>query len=188
MQAVNNPKNMILDTINPSTMAQSGYLGPATILDVDGKRVRLECPDEFPWAQVALFHAYEPVVGDTVLAISRGGDWYVIGLLQGTGTTTFTAPGNIEFHAPNGKIDFLAGEQISIKSEQVEILANNLELTATKVFQRFCDVTQWIKNALHQRIGRLSTAVEEDYHLTAERITEQAEGDVKVQGKMIHLN
>jgi hypothetical protein len=136
---------------------------------------------------VAVAQSYAPVVGDTVLVISRGTEWYVIGVLEGTGTTTFTAPGDIEFHAPRGRIEMLAKEGVFLKSDLVEIVATKLELTARHLFERFNDATQWITETLHRRIGRIHTKVEGDYDLKAGRITELADNDVTIDGKTIRL-
>ena len=71
------------------------YLGPATVAAVSYQQVELDHPGGRCTARIAVAQSYAPVVGDTVLAISRGTEWYVIGVLEGTGTTTFTAPGDI---------------------------------------------------------------------------------------------
>jgi hypothetical protein len=84
---------------------ETPYLGPATVAAVSYKQVELDHPGGRCTARIAVAQSYAPVVGDTVLVISRGTEWYVIGVLEGTGTTTFTAPGDIEFHAPRGRIE-----------------------------------------------------------------------------------
>lgn len=179
---------MLKELTGNGILDQTTYLGPATILAVEERRVHLECPDCFPWARVALAQSYQPVKGDVVLAVGRGQDWYVIGLLEGTGVTTFTAPGDLALRAPCGKIELQSGQGIILKSPLVEIFAGKLEMAARQVFQRFTDLTQWISGALHGRFGRVNTKVETDYHLNAGRIVERAEGDMIVNGKMIHLN
>jgi hypothetical protein len=166
---------------------ETAYLGPATVAAVSYKQVELDHPGGRCTARIAVAQSYAPVVGDTVLVISRGTEWYVIGVLEGTGTTTFTAPGDIEFHAPRGRIEMLAKEGVFLKSDLVEIVATKLELTARHLFERFNDATQWITETLHRRIGRMHTKVEGDYDLKAGRITELADDDVTIDGKTIHL-
>jgi len=91
---------------------ETPYLGPATVAAVSHKQVELDRPGGRCTARIAVAQSYAPVVGDTMLAISRGTEWYVIDLLEGSGTTTFTAPGDIEFHAPRGRIEMLAKEGV----------------------------------------------------------------------------
>jgi len=175
------------DSAELSLQGEQPFLGPAQVVAIAGSTVQLETSTGTRTATMALAQAYSAVVGDTVLAISRGEDWYVIGVIAGRGTTTFTAPGDIEFHAPCGRIEMLAKEGVFLKSDLGEIVATKLELTARHVFERFNDVTQWITETLHRRIGRMHTKVEGDYDLKAGRITELADEDVTIDGKTIHL-
>ena len=163
------------------------YLGPATVLAVSDRRVDLALPDGRCTAQIAISQSYAPVVGDTVLAVCRAEEWFVIGLIQGTGTTTFTAPGDLELQAPRGRIELLARDGVFLTSDLVEIVATRIELTARHVIERFHSLTQWIGESLHRRLGRMHTTVEGDYELRAGRITEIADEDVAIDGKTIHL-
>lgn len=174
----------------PSTSAPFGnasYLGPAKVLAVQGRRVQLECPDAFPWALLALAHTYRPVEGDTVLAVNRGDDWYVIGVIDGRGDTRIVVPGNLEFLAPCGRIDLASRDGVHLKGELVEIVAKKLELTAKSAVERFVDLTQWVRGTFQQRAGRVRTRVEGDHEISAGHIAHRSKGDVKIDGKMIHL-
>jgi hypothetical protein len=162
-------------------------LGPARVVRAAGPRVQIERPDEIVWAVSALAFPYEFVAGDEVLAIGQGRSWYVIGLLRGSGKTSFTAPGDLELRAPRGKIDLISGEGVRIQSPDVAITAKRLELAANTVFERFVSATRWIKDAWQLRAGRIRTRVDATYDLKAERIVERAEADVKIDGQKIHL-
>jgi hypothetical protein len=166
---------------------QTTYLGPAQVLKAAGNRAQLELPDELVWAIVALASPYQLTVGDTVLALGQGGAWYVIGVLRGTGKTTFMVPGDLDLRAPRGSIELTAAKGVRIKSPLVEILSNKLELMAKSIFERFDDATRWVKKACQLRVGRLRTRVESTYDLKAERILERAEDDVKIDGRKIDL-
>jgi len=171
------------DAVTP----ESPYLGPATVLAASDGDVDLELPEGRRTARLALSQSYAPEVGDTVLAVCREEEWFVIGLIQGTGTTTFTAPGDVELQAPRGRIEILARDGIVLESDLVEIVATRLELTARHVIERFHSVTQWITDSLHRRLGRMHTTVEGDCQLRAGRITEIADEDVAIDGRTIHL-
>ncbi|NDC52949.1 MAG: DUF3540 domain-containing protein [Planctomycetia bacterium] len=163
------------------------FLGPATVLAVTDTHVDIEVPEGRCSAMVAISQSYAPVVGDTVLAVCRDGEWFAIGLIRGTGTTTFTAPGDIELAAPRGCIELLAGDGVFLRSDLVEIVAARIELTGRHLVERFQSVTQWITGSLHRRLGRIHTTVEGAYELRAGRITEIADEDVAIDGKTIHL-
>ena len=169
------------------TLDQGTYLGPARVCEVAGNRVRLEFPDALPWATLALACPYQPVVGDTVLAAGQGQNWYVIGMLQGTGKTRFLVPGDFEVLAPKGRIRLIAGRGIQVKSAEVKITAGKLELVARRIIEHFTDATRWIKDTWNLRAGRSRTEIETDYQVKAKRIDARAEHDVRIDGDKIHL-
>jgi uncharacterized protein YjbI with pentapeptide repeats len=114
-------------------------------------------------------------------------DGDVIGVLQGSGKTVFTVPGNFEIMAPRGTISLTAAKAVHLKSADVKITAKKLELVAQSIFERFTDATRWVKQAFQIRAGRVNAVVRSDYRVKAERIIERAEGDVKIDGRKIHL-
>jgi hypothetical protein len=172
----------------PISNNQSARLLTAQILSLEGRCVQLDCIENLPWALLAVSPTYQPVVGDKVLAITQGDQWYVIGVIEGRGSSVFTAPGDMEFHAPNGSITLLSSEGIKLQGDKVELKSNFLEFTAKELFERFGNVTRWIRKTLHLRAGRVRARVDGDHHLSAGRITQDAEGDVTLRGTMINLN
>ena len=168
-------------------LEQTTYLGPAQVLLAAGRRVKLELPDEHVWAQSALAFPYQPVAGDTVLAIAQSGTWYVIGVLKGTGPTTLIVPGDLRLLAPRGSIELSSSQAVRIKSPEVKLVAHKLELVARTIFERFASATRWVREAFQLRAGRMRTQVESSYRVKAGRIVERAEGDVKIDGRKIHL-
>lgn len=166
---------------------ENSFFGPAHILAVEGRTVLLTHDDGPRRARLALAQSYRAVAGDEVLAIGRGDDWYVIGLLQGSGETVLTAPGDITIAAPTGRVEIMARDGVSLKGSLVELVAEKLEFTARHSFERFTDLTQWVTDAVHKRLGRERTHVEGDYDLKAGRITELADDDVSIDGRKIYL-
>ncbi len=169
------------------TLDQGTYLGPARVKRVAGNRVQLEFPDELPWAVLALAYPYQPVAGDTVLAAGQDQNWYVIGVLQGTGKTTYLVPGDFEVLAPKGCIKLVAGKGIQVKSPEVKIKAEKLEFVARRISEHFSDASRWVKNIWQIRAGRVRNDVENDYQVKARRIIERAEEDVRIDGEKINL-
>jgi len=168
-------------------LEQGTYLGPARVCQVAGSRIQLEFPDELPWATLALAYPYQPAAGDVVLAAGQGRNWYVIGVLKGTGKTTILVPGDFEVIAPRGNISLVAGKKLEVKSPEVQITAGKLGLFARSVLEHFTDATRWVKEAWQIRAGRLRTQVERDYRISAQRINARADEDVKIDGDKIHL-
>lgn len=166
------------------------HLGPARVVAVEGRRLVavLESePGDTVSARSAMAQSYAAAVGDEVLLIGRGSDWYVIGLLAGTGTTSFVAPGDLEIAAPRGRVEFVARDGVFLKGGLVEIVADKLNVTARQVVERFTDLTQWVADAVHQRFGRVRSHVQGDYDLKAGRIKELADEEVTIDGKKIYL-
>jgi hypothetical protein len=180
---------MLIESEQNSQLAleESTYLGPARVHRVAGNRLQLEFPDELPWAILALAYPYQPAVGDTVLAAGQGQNWYVIGVLNGTGKTTLMVSGDFEVLAPRGRIRLVAGKGVQVKSPKVGITADKFELVARRAMEQFAEATRWIKEAFQIRAGRIRTQVEGDYRLKAKRINERADEDVKIDGNKIHL-
>lgn len=179
------------ELLRPAAIPGEGgtHLGPARVAAVDGRRVVVNpaAGGGTVSARVALAQSYAPAVGDEVLVIGLAGEWYVIGLLEGKGVTTFVAPGDVEFSAPRGRIEFVARDGVFLKSGLVEIVTEKLQFTARQMFERFTDLTQWVTGAVHQRLGRVRSHVEEDYDLKAGRIKELADEEVVIDGKKIYL-
>src|SRR2546423_352100 len=133
------------------SLDQGTYLGPALVHEVAGNRVQLEFPDELPWALLALAYPYQPCKGDTVLAAGQGQNWYVIGVLKGTGKTTLMVPGDFEVLAPRGRIRLVAGKGFQVKSPEVKITAGKLELVAKRMMEHFSEATRWVKDTFQIR-------------------------------------
>jgi hypothetical protein len=166
---------------------QMTYMGPARVLKTAGNRVQLELPDEYVWAVVALAFPYQPAIDDSVLVIGQAENWYVIGVLTGTGKTTLTVPGDLAIRAPRGGIEISSARGVRIKSPKLELLAGKLEIAAKSIRERFQTATRWVKEEFQLRAGRWRTRVESTYDLRAERILERAEDDVKIDGRKIDL-
>jgi hypothetical protein len=162
-------------------------LGTGTVLEVEAARVRLALEDQQVWATPALAYPYRFVAGDSVLAMGQDSAWYVIGVLKGKGTASFVAPADLELRAPNGSIGLIAAEGVRIQAPEVEVEADRLELAARTIFERCVRAYRRVAEALHLRAGSVQSVVEETWDVRAGRITERAEGDVRIDGEKIHL-
>jgi len=156
---------------------QDTRLGPATVTEITGDRVRLSREDGEAWAHLALAYPYHPEPGDIVLTIGEE-EVYIIGVLVGRGKTVFHAPGDLELSA--------AGT-VEIKGTEVRLHADKVETVACSVFEKCLNAYRWVKETIHTRAGRTRTVVEGHSSLRAERIVETARKDVKIDGERIHL-
>jgi hypothetical protein len=173
----------------PSLNLQSvPYIGAAKVLSIEGDKIQLECPDCYPTAQMAMNPRYDANVGDIVVAAGSGQNWFIIGLLQGSGASHLSTKGNLILSAPEGDVEIIAAGQIDIKSKKVSVGGEEVEIVANHLLHRVQSLTQWIVDSLHQRAGRVITHIEGAFHLKAERITQRADEDVKVIARSIHLN
>jgi hypothetical protein len=179
--------NIALNSLKSLPLESKVYLGPARVTEVISGRLRLALPECEAWAILAIAYPYKPRVGDLVLTISQGKEYFVIGVLQGTGLITFTAPGDIQFHAPNGKIDLVSTKGISVRAPGVTIQATNLEFRAKTIIEKFVSAHRWIRETFQLRAGRIRTLVESSYRIRAEKIIERAKKTVHIDGEKIHL-
>lgn len=163
------------------------FLGPARVCQVAGNLVQLEFSDELTWATMALAYPYKPAVGDTVLVVGQNQNWYVIGVLDGKGITTFSVPGDFEVCAPRGRINLIAGKGIQVKSPEVKITAGKLELVARRVSECFTEAARIVTGTWRIRAARVHNEIEGEYLVKAGRIIERAEQEVKIDGDKIHL-
>lgn len=163
------------------------YVGPARVIESDGTRVRLAVPGQEVRALLALPCHYEPSVDDTVLAVGQGEDYYVIGVLHGTGKTTIDVPGDLSLRAPSGAISLFSTRQIRVEAPRVTLKAAKLSIIATSIREKFTRACRWVHESLKVQAGRMRTIAEEEYEVTAGRIVERASADVRIDGEEINI-
>jgi hypothetical protein len=167
------------------------HFGPAQVTAVLGRDVELEITtgsaNERRWARLAIAVAYQPQVGDLVLAIGTADDWYVVGVLEGRGPTVLNAPGDLELRAPHGAIQITAAEGCVVVSPTVRVVANALDLIGDTLHEEFETVRRRITGMLEVRAKALCTAVTDTWRLTAQRIVGRGEDSVTIDAPSINL-
>jgi hypothetical protein len=153
----------------------STYLGEATVTQLEGPpgHVRVELPTgEQSWARLALAVPYRPAVGDELLVIAHeAGRMFAIGLLRGTGETALSVPGDLSIEA-GGKLRLRAPE---------------LEISAGRIAQRARQFLSWVSGLFQSKSRRMRLEGEELAHVKGGRAVVTAKGDVRIDGKQIHL-
>ena len=166
-----------LETLRPAAApgqhaAHLEYCGPARVTAVAGHGVELETPaGELHWARLAIAGVYAPRAGDLVLALATTGACYVVGVLEGHGTTVLNAPGDLELRAPAGEIRLVAGQGCAITAPNLRVRAREIDLTGETLREEFETVRRRITGAIEVRARAISTTVGETYRLLARRIT-----------------
>lgn len=168
-------------------LQQANQLGPASVERVDANRVLLNLNDVQAWATSAIGYPYRFEVGDMVLAIGGSDEWYVIGVLSGSGKTCFHVQGDLQLNAPQGSIEMIGGKGVSIKSPEITLIGSRLTLIAKQLSQRVGELATHVKNGYEFVAARFTGRVAGSYRVHAEKIVQRAEGDVKIDGRKIHL-
>ncbi len=165
------------------------YLGPARAVAVSGARVEVELPDgrRAP-AELALAFPYRPAEGDTLLVINRGASTptYVIGVLQGSGASVFSLPGDVGLHA--GGALHLSGEKgVKVEGREVDLRGEKLRMSFGGVVQAFTSVFQRVTELLSVHAGESQTLVDESIHTQSKSATILTKETVTINGEQIHL-
>ena len=166
----------------------STYLGPARVIEARNGLLHVSLPeDETAWAAPALAFPYEPEAGDLVLAIGEQDNYYVIGVLQGTGRTVFTAPGDLEFRAPKGVINLVSTRGVKIQAPEVEVKAGKIRMMARTITEAFTNAYRRVRDTFQLRAGRYRTRVNGRYTVHAGEISERAKDGVRIDGRKINI-
>jgi hypothetical protein len=165
------------------------HFGPALVTAVLDLDVELETdlPGVRRWARLAIAVAYQPQIGDVVLAMAAGGDWYVIGVLDGRGPTVLNAPGDLVLRAPNGAIQITAGQSCVVTGPAVRVQTTALDLIGGTLHEEFETVRRRITGTLEVRAKAICTAVTDTYRLVARRIVGRGEDSVTIDAPSINL-
>jgi len=167
------------------------HFGPALVTAVLERDVELKIagapggPRFF--ARLALPILYQPQVGDIVLAMAAGGACYVIGVIEGRGTTMITAPGDLELRAPDGAIRLEAAQGCDIVGPAICVRARTLDLVGETLHEDFTTVRRHVAETLEVTAKAMRTLVAETYRLTAKRILGRGEASVVIDAPSINL-
>jgi hypothetical protein len=165
------------------------HLGPATVSRAAGRRVQLrrDGQDAEEWAELALAFPYQPAPGDVVLVVSQEERAYVIGVLQGRGSSVLAFPGDVTLSAPQGALHLDAAKGVTMNAASIELCAEEIDVEAKTLTHRVGSAFQWVKDLLQIRAGRSRLAVDGTHHQLAERTFIRSEKETKVDGEKIYL-
>jgi hypothetical protein len=161
------------------------YLGPASVLGVQEGRVRLMIHGHEVSARTAV-RFYHPKEGDTVLALRREEDCYIIGVLNETGPGEIVTTGDLRIQA-GGIAEMVSAREARVRAPRVRLQALNFEVMARAALEKFGRACRWVRGDLQVRAGRQRTQVEDTSELQAGRIVQCALRDVRIDGDHINL-
>lgn len=163
------------------------YMGPARVLEALPGVARVLIGDSERWAALALASPYQVAAGDTVVVLAQEERCYLIGVLQGTGATVFRFPGDLELQALRGTVRVTAGKGIDLRSPEIGLEGDRVEVRAHTFVEKIVDAYRWIKGLLQIQAGRARTVVEDTNYQKAGQQVLLADRDVKIDGEQIRL-
>ena len=165
----------------------TGSLGPARVVEVDGRRVSVELESgETAWATMALALPYQPVVGDTLLVIGEA-QRYVIGVIEGHGRTELTTEGDLHIHANRGALTLGADRGVRVQGPGLEVIVERFAVTAAHAVEKVGTLFQRVREMMHVQAGESHVVVAGTSLQRAKKVAVVAEETASVNGKQIHL-
>jgi hypothetical protein len=164
------------------------YLGPAEVVETtdEGVRARLR-GGVVVSASLALALPYAPVVGDLLLFIGKGEEFYAIGVLRGAGKTSLRLQGDVDLHAEGGVLHLSADKGVRIQAPEVDIETGRLRTVASSVVQKCTTLYQRVSALLSVHAGQSHTVVDEASFSRAKSAAILTEETVTINGKQVHL-
>jgi hypothetical protein len=164
------------------------YLGPAEVMEVRGGEVWIELPDgEVVPARLALAFPYEPVPGDVLLVIGKGGDHYGIGVLSGAGKAILAIHGDVDLRAVGGTLHLGGDRGVKIETPDLAIHAQKLRTVADSVIETCSSVYQRISSLWSVHAKEAHTVVDGASVTHAKSAAITTEDTVFINGKQINL-
>jgi len=164
-------------------------LKPGKVVDIQDAKtlILIHEEGEKQKAQMALGYPYHPHIGDILLTLCQKEACYVVGVLKGSGPTTFYAPGNLNIHAPNGSIEILAQTRIKTQAPDITLRGHRLNFFAKTLNEKFENALRWVKNTFHLKTGRLRAVSETTVQIKGKHVIHKAKGEMKIDGEHIRL-
>lgn len=164
------------------------YLGPADVMEVGAGNVVVALPGgRAVTAWMALAVPYQPVTGDVLLVIGRGGSHYVIGVLRGKGQTRLSFQGNVDLHAADGTLRLSADRGVQIAGPEVGIETRRLGVIAGTLVEHLSSVFRRVTGLLSVQAGDTHTIADGTILSQSKTASILTEETVTVNGKQVHL-
>ena len=180
----------ILATGRAAALRVEDYLGPAEVVEITDEGVRARLPGHggaVVTATLALALPYAPVIGDLLLFIGKGEQFYAIGVLRGAGKTSLRLQGDVDLHAEGGALHLSADKGVVIQAPEVDIETGRLRTVASVVVEKCTSFYQRVSALLSVHAGQSHTVVDEASFSRSKSAAILTEETVTINGKQIHL-
>ena len=178
----------MLSALDLDSATNASYLGGAAVLSLNPLKVRLlEGEPREVEARVAFAYPFAPEVGDELLLLGRGEDFYAVGVLSARPRSSLQAPGDLEVRAVGGVLRLQGDAQVELEAPDVTVRALRLRTFADSLQEHAQTVFRWVKDTLSERTGETQRVVEGEDLLLAKKVVTLAEETVRVDGSEIHL-
>ncbi len=178
----------ILATGRAAALRVEDYLGPAEVLETTDEGVRAQLRGgAVVSASLALALPYAPVIGDLLLLIGKGEEFYAIGILRGAGKTSLRLQGDVDLHAEGGALHLSADKGVRIEAPEVDIETGRLRTVATSVVQKCTSLYQRVSALFSVHAGQSHSVVDEASFSRSKSAAILTEETVTINGKQIHL-
>jgi hypothetical protein len=171
-----------------SARSSEEYLGPANVLSSSGRTVTVELPDgALVEATMALVVPYAPETGDVLLVIGRGGRFYAIGLLHGTGKVTLELQGDVELRAAGGALRLSGDRGVEIRGPEVDVHGDKVRIFATSLVHKAASLYQRVSGLFSVHARESHTVVDGSSTAKAKSAPVTTEETMTINGKESHL-
>jgi hypothetical protein len=173
-----------------SSLADSTYLGPATVLPNrdSGMWVGLEDGSSAEVSvELAFTFPYAPLEGDRLLVIGRDGQHFAIGVLAGSGRPTLAFQGDVDLHAVGGSLNLRGGSGVRVEAPEIVLRAETLRTFSHSMTETADTAYRWVKGLLTVRAGESQRAVQGEDYSQCKRSVTLAEETVKIDGHQLQL-
>ena len=165
------------------------YLGPAIVTKVGAATLEARLPSgETIRPKLALAFPFAPTVEDSLLVIGQDARYFVIGVIESTGTTHLQFQGNVEVRAVDGTLDLQGEHGIELRGAQIDIKTRKLNVVATKATEVFGTLFTRVKELMSVHTGNTDTVVKGQWSSRSQRASITSEEVASINGQEVHLS
>lgn len=174
--------------VEEGALPRADYLGAGRVVEADAGTVRVVLEDgrALP-ARMALAFPYRPVSGDSLLVIARGSSAFVIGVLEGAGTTSLEIAGDVDLRARGGRLSLRGDRGLELHAPTIDLLGDAVRVVAESVTETATNVFQRVRETLSLHAGEMRSWVKGESHQAAHRMALKTEDTVTLNGREVHL-
>ena len=164
------------------------YLGSSRVATASpcGARVILEGGQQVD-ARYALPLPYLAAAGDELLVVGGPSGHFIIGVIEGAGTTLLEMEGNVDLRARGGALRLGGDAGVYVNAPEFSVTTDKLRVVATSAIKSFTTLCQKVSGMLSERSARKHSIVDGSAYERSRSRQILSEETVTINGKQIHL-